>query len=77
MLSLDQMASKGQAKLAAKAASMAASWNAAKGRMTSGYAATPFGPTRKANYSAGISAATYHAPDPGRWSTNWQAKMRE
>ena len=77
MLTLDQMASKGQAKLSAKAASMAASWNAAKGRMTSGYAATPFGPTRKSNYSAGINAATYHAPDPAKWSTNWRAKMAE
>jgi len=71
------MASKGQAKLSAKASSMASSWNAAKGRMTSGYAATPFGPTRKSNYSAGINAAVYHAPDPGKWATNWRAKMAE
>ena len=77
MLSLPEMAAKGQAKLAAKGASMASSWNAARARMSTGYAATPFGPTRKANYQAGISAATYHAPDPNKWSTNWQAKMAE
>jgi len=77
MLSLDQMAAKGQAKLSAKASTMAASWNAAKGRMAAGYGNTPFGPTRKAAYQAGISAATYHAPDPAKWATNWMGKMRE
>lgn len=77
MLSLPEMAAKGQAKLSAKAATMASSWNAAKPRMQSGYAATPFGPTRKAAYQAGIAAATYHAPDPNKWATNWQAKMAE
>ena len=77
MLTIDQMASKGQAKLSAKASSMAASWNAAKGRMSAGYGNTPFGPTRKANYQAGISAATYHAPDANKWATNWRAKMAE
>ena len=77
MLSLSEMASKGQAKLSAKGASMASSWNAAKGRMASGYAATPFGPTRKSNYSAGLNAATYHAPDAAKWARNWTAKMSE
>lgn len=77
MLSLDQMASKGRTKLVTKASSMAASWNAAKGRMTSGYGACPFGPTRKSNYSAGVNAATYHAPDADKWSRNWSAKMAE
>jgi len=76
-LSLPEMTAKGQAKLSAKSASMAASWNAAKGRMTAGYAACPFGPTRKANFSAGIAAATYRSPDPGKWAANWQAKMSE
>ena len=77
MLSLAEMAAKGANKLRAKGASMAASWNAAKGRMSSGYAATPFGPTRKSNYSAGINAAVYHAPDADKWSRNWTAKMGE
>lgn len=77
MLSLQEMASKGQAKLSAKSASMASSWNAAKGRMAAGYAATPFGPTRKSNYSAGLNAATYHAPDASKWARNWTAKMSE
>ena len=77
MISLGEMAAKGQAKLSAKAGSMASSWNAARGRMSTGYNACPFGPTRKANFQSGISAATYHAPDPNKWSTNWQAKMAE
>jgi len=77
MLSLAEMASKGQTKLSAKSASMASSWNAAKGRMSAGYAATPFGPTRKSNYSAGLNAAVYHSPDPSKWARNWTAKMSE
>ena len=77
MLSLPEMAAKGQAKLQAKSATMAQSWNAARGRMAQGYGATPFGPTRKAAYQAGISAATYHAPDPNKWAHNWTAKMSE
>jgi len=77
MLSLPEMAAKGEAKLRTKASTMVSSWSAAKSRMKSGYGATPFGPTRKAAYGAGIDAATYHAPDPGKWSTNWQAKMSE
>jgi len=75
--SLEEMASKGQTKLATKAASMASSWNAAKSRMTSHYAAMPFGPTRKSNYNAGVSAGTYRAPDPTKWATNWKAKVSE
>jgi hypothetical protein len=71
------MVAKGQAKLAAKSASMSSSWNAAKSRMQSNYGAMPFGPTRKSNYNAGVSAATYHAPDPNKWAKNWQAKMSE
>ena len=77
MKSLQEMASQGAAKLSAKGASMANSWNAAKGRMSAGYARTPFGPTRKSNYQAGINNATYHAPDAGKWQTNWTAKMSE
>lgn len=76
-ISLGEMAQKGQTKLAAKAGSMAASWNAAKGRMAAGYSACPFGPTRTANFQAGINAATYRAPDPAKWAQNWQAKMSE
>ena len=77
MVSLQEMASKGQAKLQAKSATMAASWNAAKGRMSAGYAACPFGPTRKAAYQTGINTATYRTPDPNKWSQNWIAKMSE
>lgn len=77
MPSLEQMASKGQTKLATKAASMAASYNAAKSRMKTAYGATPFGPTRKSNYNAGVDAGQYRAPDPNKWATNWKAKMAE
>jgi len=77
MISLQEMASKGQTKLQTKQSSMAQSWNAAKGRMAAGYSATPFGPTRKSNYQAGINAAQYRAPDPNKWAQNWIAKMSE
>ena len=75
MKSLQEMASDGAAKLRDKSATMAASWNAAKGRMSAGYGATPFGPTRKANYQAGINAATYRAPDVEKWQRNWTANL--
>ena len=74
---MEEMASKGAAKLARKAGSMATSYNAAKGRMVSHYAAVGFGPTRQSAYSAGVNAASWHAPDPAKWSANWLAKMRE
>lgn len=77
MLTLPEMAAKGEAKLRTKAATMATSWAAARSRMQTGYAATPFGPARKAAYQAGIAAATYHAPDPAKWAANWSAKMSE
>ena len=71
------MAAKGSAKLSRKAAQMAASYNAAKGRMVAGFRAVGFGPTRVRNYEAGVGAATYRAPDPGKWSAKWSAKMSE
>jgi len=77
MVSMEEMASKGSGKLSRKAGSMATSYNAAKARMIQHYAAVGFGPTRQQNYSAGVNAATYHAPDPAKWSANWLAKMRE
>jgi hypothetical protein len=44
--------------------------------MIAGFDATPFGPTRKANFREGIQNATYHT-DPDKWERNWPAKMRE
>ena len=76
MLSLEQMVAKGREKLSRKAASMTASYNAAKSRMKEGYGLTPFGPTRKANYNAGVDAAS-HRVDVDKWARNWPAKMRE
>lgn len=77
MASISEMAAKGQAKLSRKASTMANSYNASKGRATSNYQAAGFGPTRTQNYSAGIQAAQYRAPDPGKWARNWAAKMAE
>jgi len=71
------MAAKGQAKLARKGATMANSYNAAKGRMVQGYQGAGFGPTRTAAYGAGVQAATYRPPDPNKWARNWAAKMQE
>lgn len=77
MADLAGMAAKGEAKLRRKADSMANSYNAAKGRAVQNFQAVGFGPTRTANYQAGVQAAQYRAPDAGKWSRNWQAKMRE
>jgi hypothetical protein len=74
---IGEMAAKGQAKLARKAGTMAASYNAAKGRMVTGYQGAGFGPTRTAAYRDGVQAATYKAPDPNKWARNWSAKMAE
>lgn len=77
MPTLEEMASKGQAKLSRKATQMASSYNAAKGRAASNFSAVGFGPGRTVAYRAGIDAATYRAPDPQKWATNWLAKMRQ
>lgn len=77
MPGIAEMASKGQAKLARKATEMANSYNAAKGRMVTGYREAGFGPTRTANYQSGVQAAQYNAPDPNKWARNWSAKMSE
>ena len=71
--SIEEMASKGAAKLSAKTGVMAANYNAAKSRMVSNYGNLPFGPATKSAYSAGISAATYRTPDVSKWQTNWKA----
>ena len=77
MPSMQEMASKGADKLRRKATRMASSYEAAKGRAGTNYAAAGFGPTRTGNYRDGIAAARYIAPDPGKWSRNWAAKMQE
>lgn len=77
MASIQEMAAKGERKLTAKAGTMASSYNAAKSRMKTAFAGVGFGPTRVSAYNTGVDAAVYHAPSPTKWSTNWQAKMRE
>jgi len=77
MATMNEMASKGQGKLTRRAATMAASYNASKGRAVTNYSAVGFGPTRTANYRAGVEAAVYIAPDPAKWARNWLAKMAE
>lgn len=77
MPTIAEMASKGSDKLRRKATSMASSYEAAKGRAVTNFSAVGFGPTRTANYRAGIDAARYIAPDPDKWSRNWTAKMQE
>lgn len=77
MPTIDEMAAKGSAKLTRKATSMKTSYDAAKARAKTHFGAVGFGPTRVANYNAGIDAAAYRAPSPSKWSDNWKAKMRE
>jgi len=77
MASIAEMAAKGEDKLRRKASSMATSYEASKSRAVTNFSAVGFGPTRTANYRAGIADARYIAPDPGKWSRNWSAKMAE
>ncbi|GAH37357.1 unnamed protein product [marine sediment metagenome] len=77
MPTIAEMASKGADKLRRKAGTMASSYEAAKGRAVTNFAAVGFGPTRTANYRSGVEAARYIAPDPDKWSRNWTAKMQE
>ena len=77
MPTISEMAAKGSDKLRRKASSMASSYEASKGRAVTNFSAVGFGPTRTANYRAGIDAARYIAPDPDKWSRNWTAKMAE
>lgn len=74
--SLEDMAARGYAKMTAKASQMKTSWEGAKSRMKSHYSAQPFGPTRIANFSAGIDRGVYRV-DAEKWKTNWIAKMSE
>jgi len=76
MRSLEAMVTAGKAKLVRKDATMKTSYNAAKGRMKTGYGLTPFGPTRKANYNTGVDAGVFRT-DPEKWARNWAAKMAE
>lgn len=77
MPTIEEMAAKGSAKLTRKATQMASSYTAAKSRAKANFAAVGFGPARTGAYNAGIDAASYRAPDPSKWATNWAAKMRE
>ncbi len=77
MATIAEMAAKGQAKLLRKSAAMATSYAASRTRASANYAAVGFGPTRVANYNAGVAAATFVAPDPAKWARNWSAKMAE
>jgi len=77
MPTISEMAAKGSDKLRRKASTMASSYEAAKGRAVTNYAAVGFGPTRTANYRSGVDAARYIPPDPDKWSRNWTAKMAE
>ena len=61
-MAIADAAAKGQAKLARKATQMAASYNAAKGRMVAGYQGAGFGPTRTANYQSGVPSRQLSCP---------------
>ena len=84
MPSLEELASKGKRKYAAKLARMESSYAAATGRMKDHYGDQDFGPTRKSNYNAAIddyAVANYKAamkPElADKWADNWIAKMSE
>jgi hypothetical protein len=72
---LEDMVSKGQRKLRAKADTMSANYDAAKPDMKASYGALPFGPITTAAYDSGIDAARYRLPDVDKWGRNWRRKV--
>lgn len=72
---LEEMATRGAAKLSRKSATMKANYDAAKARMKENFGKNPFGPITKAAYNAGVDAAEYRAPDTEKWKANWRAAM--
>jgi hypothetical protein len=85
MVTLEDLASKMSRNYARKLPRMPASYKAALERAKTHYGETPFGPTRKANYNAAMTAdvagANYEAKvKPGlevKTVSNWKAKMAE
>jgi hypothetical protein len=83
MVTLEELAKKGADKYGKKIETMRRSYRAAKDRAISHYDATPFGPTRKANYRSAWTFMPDHyelVVTPGlekKWSENWTAKMKE
>ena len=76
-MALEDMAAKGKAKLAKKAALMASKYEAAKADMIANYKDAGFGPRRCANYEAAIKDAEYHAPNPDKWYKHWLEAMKK
>jgi len=74
--SLEEMASRGYAKMKRKLDQMSRSWDAAKDRMIKHYRDVGFGPTRTSNYEDAIREARIRF-DPDKWKENWLAKMKE
>lgn len=78
MVTLDELVAKGYDNYKAKEAAMKRGYAAAKDRMGTGYDATPFGPTRKANYKAALDRMVKHyRTDAEKWKKNYRAKMVE
>jgi hypothetical protein len=83
MATLEELGAKGARKYGQKIDRMKKSYRAAEGRAKTGYDATPFGPTRKANYKSAWS----YMPDnydlmvksglENKWKAHWTAKMTE
>jgi len=78
MVTLEELAKKGYDNYKAKEKAMKSSYAAAKTRMSEGYEATPFGPTRKSNYKEALDRMIAHyRTDAEKWKKNWAAKMAE
>jgi hypothetical protein len=83
VVTLEELATKGSKRYAAKIERMRRSYRGAKDRAISHYDALPFGPTRKANYKAAweVMPDNYDlVVKPGlekKWAENWTAKMKE
>lgn len=71
-MTLEEVLSKGERKLRAKADLMSRKWEARKPLMISNYKAIAWiGPETKASYEAGVTAAT-HRVDIDKWKRNFR-----
>jgi len=82
MVTLEELASKGERKLKAKLSAMKENYEAAKDIAIAGYNATPFGPTRKAHYRKAwdeYAPANYKSgmteDKVAKWRRKWIAAM--
>lgn len=81
-MSLETMASKGEAKYQRKLGQMATNYQASVGRAQENFSGVGFGPNTTAAYRAGVSAGAGFYADGvqrgvGKWRRNWISRVSQ